>query len=464
MNSTIKWTLLSLSIPALIACGGGSSSSDDVTTPTIEPKPTLFAATNQGENAKVNSRIRLDGSSSYDLEGSALTYNWVITSKPDGSSATLSKSDSISPTFDPDVAGTYVVELTVSNGSKTSKASSVTFEVSADADNAAPNVHPVPSINAVADSEIELSANAKDADAKDQLTYAWTVTKQPTDATPVLTNETTEKASFTGNISGDYQVQVEVSDGTETVTKTINVKVVNGNVAPVANAFAFTTPAENTSEPVNLSNAATFEIGSEATLDASHSFDANTSDTLEYQWAVVSKPSGSSAGLSENTAAKPTFIPDVVGEYTFSLTVNDGQESSSKDFVRVSATESGTSQIKLFDKDGNELNMPFKLEELKNIDLNGATPEYVDIASYRFEATGADFKLIDVNAFNVLSPSSTPLIEGVKKFQTIHAGDYIDVHFKAKPTNGVMHMVSFNVTFSLDPEVLVSTGYMLTTN
>ncbi|WP_104398619.1 PKD domain-containing protein [Vibrio penaeicida] len=472
MNSKIKWTLLSLTIPALIACGGSGSSDSpkDNTKPSvIEPKPTLFAVTNQGENAKVNSRVRLDGSSSYSFEGRVLTYNWVISTKPDGSNAALSKADAISPTFDPDVAGTYIVDLTVSNGSKTSKATSVTFNVSTDAVNTAPNVFPVTNVNAVTDTAINLSANAKDADARDQLSYAWSVLKQPEGATPTLTNETSESTAFTGNVIGEYQVQVAVSDGTDTVSKTITVNVNDGNVAPIAKAFAFTTPVENTSEPVNRSNAATFELGGEATLDASQSYDANTTDIHTYQWSVVSKPSDSKTALSDNTAEKPTFTPDVIGEYTFSLTVNDGEENSEKAFVRVSATETDSSQIKLFDKDGNELTWPQKPTDMITKSLNGTTPDFVEVSSYRLEAINADFKIIESSTMELdaQDPSAiafTPRIEGLETGTVVRAGDVIEVSLQAKPTNGAMKMLVFSFAFSLNPEILVSTGHTFITN
>jgi len=69
--------------------------------------------------------VTLDGTGSSDPEGKALTFNWSISQKPLGSTASLSDPTSASPTFVPDLAGDYVIDLVVSDGSLTSLADSV---------------------------------------------------------------------------------------------------------------------------------------------------------------------------------------------------------------------------------------------------------------------------------------------------------------------------------------------------
>jgi hypothetical protein len=68
-------------------------------------------------------------------------------------------------------------------------------------------------------------------------------------------------------------------------------------------------------------------IGSPVTLDGSGSSDAN-GDTLTYSWAIASKPDGSNAVLSSATVVRPTFTPDIAGDYSFTLRTNDGQVDS----------------------------------------------------------------------------------------------------------------------------------------
>jgi hypothetical protein len=57
----------------------------------------------------------LDGSISSDADGDQLTFLWALT-KPTSSSSSLSSSSTVKPTFIPDVAGTYIVTLTVNDG------------------------------------------------------------------------------------------------------------------------------------------------------------------------------------------------------------------------------------------------------------------------------------------------------------------------------------------------------------
>jgi len=66
---------------------------------------------------------RLDGSKSVSPDGSALTYSWTFVSKPAGSTASLSGASTANPTFQPDKAGAYTIQLTVSaNGATSSRA------------------------------------------------------------------------------------------------------------------------------------------------------------------------------------------------------------------------------------------------------------------------------------------------------------------------------------------------------
>lgn len=69
--------------------------------------------------------VTLDGSGSSDANGDLLTYSWAFTSKPTGSSATLSSTTAAKPTFTPDVVGTYVFNLTVNDGEVNSSPSTV---------------------------------------------------------------------------------------------------------------------------------------------------------------------------------------------------------------------------------------------------------------------------------------------------------------------------------------------------
>ena len=96
--------------------------------------------------------------------------------------------------------------------------------------------------------------------------------------------------------------------------------LVAGNSAPVANAG----PDQSV------------DVGTAVTLDGTGSSDPD-GDPLSYNWAFVSRPSGSSASLSGASTATPTFTPDVEGDYLVELTVSDGNGGSDTDQVTVTA-------------------------------------------------------------------------------------------------------------------------------
>jgi len=82
------------------------------------------------------------------------------------------------------------------------------------------------------------------------------------------------------------------------------------------------------------------ELGSVVTLDGSASYDRDEDDTLTYSWDITSAPENSAAILNSPSTAITTITPDLNGEYTFQLTVNDGKWDGN-DTVNVTVLPSG---------------------------------------------------------------------------------------------------------------------------
>jgi hypothetical protein len=72
--------------------------------------------------------VTLDGRGSTDPNGDPLTYSWCLRGRPQGSTATLNGANTAQPTFTPDVAGSYVLCLTVNDGKAGSASDSVVVE------------------------------------------------------------------------------------------------------------------------------------------------------------------------------------------------------------------------------------------------------------------------------------------------------------------------------------------------
>lgn len=79
------------------------------------------------QSVSVNTSATLNGSGSSDPDNDPLTYQWTIKSAPTGSHATLSGATSASPTFMPDIAGTFVISLVVNDGFLNSAPATVTI-------------------------------------------------------------------------------------------------------------------------------------------------------------------------------------------------------------------------------------------------------------------------------------------------------------------------------------------------
>ena len=82
-------------------------------------------------NVTTGSTVTLNGSGSSDTDHNPLTYSWSFVSRPSGSNTTLSDSTAIKPAFTADVAGSYVIQLVVNDGTVGSAADRVTITAAA---------------------------------------------------------------------------------------------------------------------------------------------------------------------------------------------------------------------------------------------------------------------------------------------------------------------------------------------
>lgn len=261
-----------------------------------------------------------------DPDGDTMTYQWSVTSAPTGGSTTITSQTSLTgASFTPDEAGSYTIQLSVSDGT-VSVTDTMTLTVNT-ANNATPIVDAGAAQSVVVEATVALAGTVTDSDQGDSWTYSWTITTRPTGSAASLTGSDTLTPSFTADKAGTYVISFTATDSASAVSSPDTVSIV-ANGQPTASAG--TDQAVITGEVV--------------TLDASGSSDPNAGTTLTYSWTFTSVDNNSeitNSQLSSTIAEKPTFTPDVDGDYVLTLTVDDGSgESNATDTDTVTVTAS----------------------------------------------------------------------------------------------------------------------------
>lgn len=310
MNLRSFW-LLGLLTWLLVGCGG---SSEENSAPVANASP--------DQQVTTGSLVTLDGSASSDIDGNLLSFSWNFISLPAGSNAALSSATVVRPTFVADIEGDYELQLVVNDGIVDSVADRVT--ITATRGNSAPVANAGPDQHVTTGSLVSLDASASSDANGDPLSYLWSLSSRPAGSNATLSTSTTAGSSFIPDIDGAYVIQLVVNDGiADSAAVNLTITASAANSLPVAHAG----PDQNTAR------------GSLVMLDGSASSDADH-DPLGYRWSLVSLPPGSTASLSDVSAAKPTITPDVAGTYVIQLIVNDGTADSAPDTIAVTATAS----------------------------------------------------------------------------------------------------------------------------
>ena len=173
-------------------------------------------------NAKVNSSVTLNGTGSSDPDG-ALTYVWALTTLPSGSSASVNSATQATATFTPDVEGTYVATLTVTDtdGNNATDATTITVTeavgnppVAVIANKEGRRISEADKNNTVTvTASYELDGSGSYDDDQDALTYAWIIASKPSaSAAATITGNNQSKAGFTPDVAGEYVIRLTVSD------------------------------------------------------------------------------------------------------------------------------------------------------------------------------------------------------------------------------------------------------------
>ena len=257
-----------------------------------------------GLAAKVGSTVTLNGSQSSSSSG-PLTYSWTLTFSPPGSSTALVNPTSVTPSFAVDVAGTYVITLTVSDGTSSDSA-----RVTISTVNTAPVANAGPNQTVALGSRVVLNGSASSDVDGNLLTYSWRLLTIPEGSNAALSEANSVSPAFVVDQPGTYTAVLTVNDGYSDSNPAI-VAISTQNIPPVANAGV----------------AQFVSAGALVQLDGSCSSDLSGSP-LNYYWTLINLPDGSAATLSNPGDVNPTFIADLPGTYIAQLVVSDGTVAS----------------------------------------------------------------------------------------------------------------------------------------
>ncbi len=296
--------------------GHVDSAADSITVTTTNSAPVANAGPDQ--SVALGALVTLDGSASSDVDGDPLTYFWTITEKPAGSTAMLSDTAAVKPTFTADKPGTYVAHLFVNDGMADSGQDTVVISTI----NSVPTAEAGPGQSKFVGNIVTLDGSGSHDPDGDSITYFWSFVSRPGESAAALSDPAAAKPTFYVDKFGMYVVQLIVNDG-KVNSEPDTITVTTENSPPVANA----------------GEDQTAYVTQTVTLDGSKSSDVD-GDALTYTWTFNSRPAGSTAALSNPDAVKPTFTADKPGTYVAQLIVNDGTVDSVPDTVTITTLNS----------------------------------------------------------------------------------------------------------------------------
>lgn len=327
---------------SLVVNDGTESSSADTVDITVVGNSDPVANAGQNQTVSLSTgAVTLDGSSSSDPEdGTNITYAWLVTSVPSGSSFTtqsdtnLTSASTSAPSFQPDVAGTYIVKLTVTDTQSATSTDTVTVTVSNNS----------PTANAGADQTVEpetavtlTDAGSSDPDTDDSIaSYSWSLTNVADGSslsTGVLGTGTT--ANFTPDVAGSYTVTLTVTDthgvsGSDTVIVT----------ASSGNSITHTYKAGLNLVPFTISGSSIQTVsqlvGAIVSANSSNGVSVSSvfgwdADAQGYSSAYIITGSGFIVGTDFTLVAGSSYFVEVDGDATLDITGDEFTSLELKD-------------------------------------------------------------------------------------------------------------------------------------
>jgi len=269
-----------------------------------------------GQTVAIGAHVTVNGSASTNPSAAGtLTYQWAFSSRPPGSQTRLTSSVGVQSGFTVDVAGNYVLTLTVSNGIASSS-SSVTISTA----NTPPVANAGPNQFVNIGALVQLNGTGSTDVDGNPLGYHWSFVSMPPNSTATLSDPNALLPSFTADLPGAYQIQLIVDDGVSDSAPSIVTVTTNPPTVPTAFAGQNRTVGHNVT--ITLEGVGVDPQGK----------------PLFYTWTLLSKPVSSIATISNPSIPQPTMFVDKPGTYVAQLVVSNGIQTSTASTVTITTT------------------------------------------------------------------------------------------------------------------------------
>ncbi len=331
--------------------------------------------------------LTLSGAGSSDAEGDTLSYKWTVFTKPATSNLAFTADTAVQQTFTPEVSGTYVfvLRITDTKGAYTEKKATILIR-----DNAAPvgnlavtvgysgqsAIKPTQGIN-IGSSVVLDASKSLDADG-DAVTTTWSMLERPGASSAALTSEGAT-TRFVADVAGQYKIRARGTDPLGAYSDTVYVFDA-ANSAPQTLVLTTVLAAPGTSGE----NVIDAPAGYTVSLNGANSTDPSGT-WLTYDWALT-KPAGSQAQLSSTGDQTTRVTPDVLGNYVVELTATNafGVASTYKTTIKVTnrspVASIGTNVSPTASASGPSIRLPVNtlvtLRGTGSVDADGDTLAY----------------------------------------------------------------------------------------
>ncbi|MBB5211847.1 PKD domain-containing protein [Microbulbifer hydrolyticus] len=200
--------VLSLILVSLVftGCGGSSGSGGSSSQPPGGENSAPVANAGSDSSTTLGQEVTLSGAASSDADGDSLSYSWEIAAAPSDSNPYFSASTQVETAFSADVAGTYEIELSVSDGT----ASAVDTVIVTVTGEAGLSANAGSGYSTPEGQNIALDGSGSVAPSGDTLSFSWTIISTPPTSTATLQNPGSVSPVLLEPSVGNYEIQLEV--------------------------------------------------------------------------------------------------------------------------------------------------------------------------------------------------------------------------------------------------------------